>query len=185
MRLGVIGVAVSLLIGLVSLGPAVGRWRHKHNNYPRKPYGAREIKDVFGRPCGRKADANGVRWWASDTELRYRVRFHRKLGGRRSSNLDHDVKGHIGHRHKRRFVRSGIGAYSCRLISGTNSYSTHSWGIAVDISWNYEHYGHNGHPCHVVKRRSKVPRIWKNHRWKWGRGFPRRDCMHFQYASGY
>ncbi len=187
MRLTALITAAGLFLALSASVGIAGEeeWVHRHSNYPRKPYGKRQIRDVFGRPCGRKVNDNQIRWRAWDTKIRHHVNFHRKLGGATSSNLDYDIRGHIRHRHKRRFVRSGIGSYNCRVISGTNKWSTHAWGIAVDVSWNYEHYGHNGHPCHVLKKRTRVPRIWQKHGWTWGRYFPRRDCMHFQYASGY
>lgn len=182
---------VTLVVAVVlaaTAGVAWAHWRHRHDDYPRKPDGMADIKSVFGRPCAsrnQRVNHNRIRWRASDDGRRYYVNFHKKLGGATSSNLDHDVRGHLRVQKRRRFVRSGIGAYNCRLISGTNKYSTHAWGIAVDISWNYEHYGHNEHPCHVVSKNSRVPHIWKRHRWTWGRGFRQRDCMHFQYASGY
>lgn len=180
-------VGLCCVVGLLLAVPAaaIGQWSHQHRQYPNTPYGARQIKEVFGQPCNKRVNANTDLWRAADTGDQHSINFHRKLGGQTSSNLDFDVKGHLDKRHKGRYLKSGIGVYNCRVISGTSSWSTHAWGIAIDISWNYEHFGHNDHPCHVVRSRTKVPRIFKRHGWKWGRSFPRRDCMHFQYASGY
>jgi D-alanyl-D-alanine carboxypeptidase len=174
-------VAVLLAVPAIALG----EWTHQHRHYPNTPYGESQIRQLFGRPCNRHVNDNTDLWRAADTGDMHSLHFHRKLGGETSSNLDYDVKGHLDKRRKGRFLKSGIGIYNCRAISGTNSWSTHAWGIAIDISWNYEHFGHNGHPCHVLRARTEVPRIFKRHGWKWGRSFPRRDCMHFQYATGY
>lgn len=194
---GVATIVLSLTMGAVATAkdypeldadyviPEQGTWSHWHNNYPPKPYGLTEIRNTFGNACGSGANAESMTWKAADNGVRYQVNFHRKLGGDYSSNLDFDVKGHHKYGEKNRFIKSGIGAYNCRVISGSTTYSTHSWGIAVDVSWNYEHYGHDDHTCHVITDASGVPDVWKNHRYTWGRSFSRRDCMHFQYASGY
>ena len=153
-------------------------WRDRHNNYPPKPQGYTGIVNVFGQPCSDRAHANALRWRAADNGIVYTVRFHKKLGGSASTNLDNDIRGHIGNRHLDRYIRHGIYGYNCRDIRGGSSPSTHAWGIAVDASsadepngqcWSSTNYHHSD--------------IWKNHRWTWGRAWC--DAMHFQYASDY
>ncbi|HZD18821.1 MAG TPA: M15 family metallopeptidase [Actinomycetota bacterium] len=127
-------------------------------------------------------------WRASDNGVTYSFRFHRKLGGYptemvpnkggRSTNLDNDVYGHIQNDHLQPYVRHGIYGYTCRYIRGTSKWSTHAFGIAIDVSSAEEYQG---------KCSSSVNRyhkhIWEGHKWYWGLAFC--DPMHFQYATGY
>ncbi len=175
---GVVATAVFVAATAGSAAYAGRDWRHKHQNYPYKPHGYREIVEVFGQPCGDRANQNAIEWRAADNGQNYLVRFHHKLGGGFSSNLDYDVKGHIAHLGKNQFVRSGIWGYNCRYIDGTNSWSTHAWGIAVDVSSAYEPLGQ----CHSTVNYHH-DQIWRDHRWTWGKAWC--DPMHFQYASGY
>jgi hypothetical protein len=164
-------------------------WTDEHDNYPKRPSGYAQIVNVFGEPCSDAAHAVWMDWYAPDDEKTYRVWFHRKLGGRgtamvsdkggRSTNLDNDVYGHIRNQHLEGYALSGIWGYACRYISGTTKWSTHAWGIAVDVSARYEHYPSHYH-SHVNFHHADV---WTNHRWYWGRAFG--DAMHFQYADSY
>jgi D-alanyl-D-alanine carboxypeptidase-like protein len=164
-------------------------WRDEHRNYPPTPHGYHQIVRTFGRPCSANSHDQHMRWRAHDNGKYYRITFHRKLGGirttmvggegGRSTNIDNDVYGHIKNEHLDNYVRSGIWGYACRFIAGTSKWSTHAWGIAVDISSRFEPCCNNYH--------SRVNRhhawIWKNHRWTWGKSFG--DPMHFQYAEDY
>ena len=191
------GLAFALLaafaVGFIA-GPAVAGhwhkqgWRDLHWNYPRKPSGYQQIVKRFGQPCSAAASKIWMKWRAADDGVYYTVRFHRKLGGMktsvvsdkggRSTNLDNDVRGHIRNAHLDRYAKSGIWGYNCRYIAGTRKYSTHAWGIAVDVSSRYEPAG----KCTSDVNYRHAP-IWKNHRWKWGKSFC--DPMHFQYARDY
>ncbi len=153
-------------------------WRDQHRHYPPRPNGYSQIVNVFGQPCNDNARRNVFLWRAHDTGAWYTVRFHRKLGGDASSNLDNDVKGHIINDHLSPYVRHGIYGYNCRLIANSRSYSTHSWGIAVDVSSAEEWNG----KCHSTVN-YRHDQIWRNHGWIWGLSWC--DPMHFQYATGY
>lgn len=163
-------------------------WRDQHDNYPPHPSGYVQVVNTFGQPCNEAANWNSARWRAGDNGRVYEFRFHRKLGGRRttivrdqsgrSTNLDNDVWGHLNARHLTGDVRSGIWGYACRYIAGTTKWSTHAWGIAVDVSASYEHVGH--HHSHVNGAHAD---IWERHKWYWGKAFG--DAMHFQYADRY
>jgi hypothetical protein len=176
-------VPVAFLIGAVA-PPAMAwhyqkqGWRDRHENYPPRPNGYNEIVNVFGQPCNDRANNNSMLWRASDNGVYYTVNFHKKLGGSTSSNLDNDVKGHIINNHLSEYVRHGIYGYVCRTISNSSAWSTHAWGIAVDVSTAWEPLGQ----CY-----SRVnyhhDQIWENHRWRWGLSWC--DPHHFQYASGY
>lgn len=193
MRDRLVGAGVAFLIGSLA-GPAVAAhwgkdgWRDEHINYPPVPHGYSAIVDVFGKPCNQNARKISMSWPASDNGVLYTFKFHRKLGGKgtawlkdkggASTNLDNDVRGHIGNQHLGEYVRHGIWGYNCRYIAGTTKWSTHAWGIAVDVSSAWEPAGQ----CY-----SKVnyhhDQIWKDHGWKWGKQWC--DAMHFQYARNY
>lgn len=186
-------VLAAFLIGVLA-GPAMAGhwtrrgWRDWHKRYPPRPSGYAEIVERFGKPCSNAASKIWMQWRAADNGVYYTVRFHRKLGGMptemvsdkggASTNLDNDVHGHIRDEHLGKYTLSGIWGYNCRTIAGSNAWSTHAWGIAVDVSSAYEPFGKctsdvNKHHAH----------IWRDHRWKWGKSFC--DPMHFQYAVNY
>lgn len=176
----VVAATVALLVAVA--GP-VGAyhwekwgWRDKHFNYPTKPSGYWQLIEEFGDPCAEATHANNLGWKASDNGHWYNVVFHRRLGGRASSNLDNDIRGHIGNQHLEPWIKSGIWGYNCRFIAGTYKWSTHAWGIAVDVSSRYEPYGR----CWSSTNRNH-DHVWKFHRWTWGLSFC--DPMHFQYAD--
>jgi hypothetical protein len=177
-------LVVGTVAAIGAAGPALAwhyfkqGWRDQHRNYPPKPNGYNQIVNVFGQPCNDNANRNAFQWRAHDNGVWYTVRFHRKLGEAASSNLDNDVKGHIINEHKSNYIRHGIYGYNCRKISGSSAWSTHAWGIAVDVSSAWEPYGR----CSSTVNHHHAG-IWNNHRWKWGVDFC--DPMHFQYATGY
>lgn len=163
-------------------------WRDWHYNYPATPTGYTQIVNRFGQPCNADASAISMPWTASDNNQTYTPRFHKKLGGYptemvpnkggRSTNLDNDVYGHIQNDHVGQYAKSGIWGYFCRTIKGTSTWSTHAWGIAIDISAAYEPQG----SCRSTVNRN-FAYVFRNHGWRWGLDFC--DPMHFQYAFGY
>ncbi len=183
--IAVVALAMPLLIGWhwYKLG-----WRDRHYNYPAVPYGYTQIVNRFGQPCSAAAHAVYMHWRAADTGTTYTVYFHRKLGGYPtetvtgkggvSTNLDNDVYGHIKNAHLSGYTKSGIWGYFCRYIGGTTKWSTHAFGIAIDISSAYEPQGR----CYSTVNKY-FAYIFKNHGWRWGLDFC--DPMHFQYAFGY
>lgn len=189
---GAIALSV-LVIGALAPHAAAGHWSQRgwrdwHYRYPARPMGYSEIVQRFGEPCSERARKIAMSWRAADNGVYYTVRFHRRLGGMktemvsdkggRSTNLDNDVYGHIRNQHLARYALSGIWGYNCRYVAGTNRWSTHAWGIAVDVSSAHEP---NGQCTSSVNRYHAD--IWRNHRWKWGKAWC--DPMHFQYATGY
>jgi hypothetical protein len=168
---------------------AANGWFDRHYNYPPVPSGLSEINNVFGQPCSSDANFNRFTWGAEG--VTYNVNFHKKLGGAPtpgwyggngglSTNLFYDIRGHIANNHWDSRVLGGIWGYSCRLKSGsTTQWSTHAWGIAIDINAAHEHDGH----CHNHTVDAGVAAIFQNHGWYWGLTFC--DAMHFQYATNY
>ena len=163
-------------------------WRDLHYNYPATPQSYDQIVNRFGQPCNADASAVWMSWTASDNGVTYTFRFHRKLGGYptqmvagkggKSTNLDNDVYGHIQNAHLIGYTKSGIWGYNCRYVAGTTKWSTHAFGIAVDISSAYEPMGQ----CYSTRNKNFAS-IFKDHGWRWGLDFC--DPMHFQYAFGY
>ena len=185
----VLAAAIALLLPfLLANHWSQAGWRDRHYSYPARPSGYTQIVSRFGQPCNANASAISMQWVAGDTGQTYTPRFHRKLGGYptemvtdkggRSTNLDNDVYGHIQNAHLQPYVEAGIWGYFCRYIDGTTSWSTHAFGIAIDVSAVEEW---NGKCNSTVNYRHS--RIWQNHRWYWGLAFC--DPMHFQYATGY
>jgi hypothetical protein len=182
----VVVVVLPLLVGwhYARLG-----WRDKHYNYPARPTSYTQIVNRFGQPCSDAAHKISQQWTAADTGETFTVWFHRKLGGYptemisnkggTSTNLDNDVYGHIQNEHLQPYVKHGIYGYACRYQRGsTSQWSTHAFGIAVDVSSAEEYQG----KCtSTVNRYHKA--IWENHNWYWGLAFC--DPMHFQYAINY
>ena len=163
-------------------------WRDHHENYPSRPQGYTQIVNRFGQPCSEKARAISMSWRAADNGTWYRFPFHLKLGGRktemvpdrggRSTNLDNDAYGHIQQQHLQQYVKHGIYGYACRSKRNGNEWSTHAFGIAIDVSSAEEYMG----KCSSTVNRHHAP-IWQNHGWYWGLAFC--DPMHFQFATGY
>jgi D-alanyl-D-alanine carboxypeptidase len=163
-------------------------WRDWHYNYPVTPTGYTQIVNRFGQPCNSNASAISMDWTAYDNGVTYHPKLHRKLGGYptemvsdkggRSTNLDNDVYGHIQNLHLYPYVKSGIWGYNCRYIDGTTKWSTHAFGIAIDLSSAFEPMNQ----CSSTTNKNFAD-IFKKHGWRWGLEFC--DPMHFQFAYGY
>lgn len=173
-----IAIAGAAPLGLTGRVPGDGVWQDQHQGYPNVPNGAAAIRSTFGVPCSADARANWYALQGADNNEPYTIYFHRLLGGTASSNLDNDIPGHITKAHLDGSVRSGIWGYNCRAKRGPNEYSAHAWGIAIDINTSYETPGTD---CQSIP--STLGKIWTAHRWTWGAAW--KDCMHFQYATGY
>jgi hypothetical protein len=163
-------------------------WRDHHDNYPNTPSGYTQIVNRFGEPCSDRATWNHMVWPQADTGTTVRIAFHRKLGGYPtemvgdenglSTNLDNDVYGHIRNDHLIQYTKHGIFTYACRLKRSGSEWSTHAWGIAIDISSAYEPMGR----CYSTTNKN-FAYVFKQHGWHWGLSFC--DPMHFQYATDY
>lgn len=79
------------------------------------------------------------------------------------------------------------GAYNCRRIGSSSSWSLHSWGIALDLNWTTN--------PHSAPLRTDMPRAMirdieairtNNGRqvWRWGGTFNTPDAMHFEVVAG-
>jgi len=88
------------------------------------------------------------------------------------------VYGHIQNAHLQPYVEHGIYGYACRAIRNGNEWSTHAFGIAIDVSSAEEYMG----KCTSTVNKNHAS-IWQNHGWYWGLAFC--DPMHFQFATDY
>jgi D-alanyl-D-alanine carboxypeptidase-like protein len=187
-RLSLAAAILALAPSLVAWHWARAGWRDWHLNYPGVPSGYTQIVNRFGEPCNSNATSNWMQWEEADTDNWVTVRFHRKLGGYptemvsnkggKSTNLDNDVYGHIQNDHLGGYTEHGISTYACRYQRNSNIWSTHAWGIAIDISSVDEPMGQ----CYSTTNKNFAYEF-KNHRWTWGLSFC--DPMHFQYATDY
>jgi murein L,D-transpeptidase YcbB/YkuD len=83
--------------------------------------------------------------------------------------------------------RTTTGAYNCRKIAGTSSWSLHSLGIAADINWDTNPVTSNSRPMvtdlpgHVVSQIKQVSTVRGLQVFRWGGDFNRyKDPMHFE-----
>ena len=67
--------------------------------------------------------------------------------------------------------------YVKRKIAGTNVWSTHSWGIAIDLNAPSNWRGGPGNIPHDVVD------LWENHGFAWGGAWAHTDPMHFEFGG--
>lgn len=68
--------------------------------------------------------------------------------------------------------------FACRAIRGSSTPSNHSWGLAVDLNSLANPMG----PRLVTDMPDWMPRLWKNHGFRWGGTYSsRKDAMHYEY----
>jgi hypothetical protein len=74
----------------------------------------------------------------------------------------------------------GCWGYSCRAISGSNSPSNHSWGLALDINAPSNPYTS---PL-VTDMPDWMPELWNAYGWRWGGDYSgSQDAMHYEYMG--
>jgi peptidoglycan hydrolase-like protein with peptidoglycan-binding domain len=74
----------------------------------------------------------------------------------------------------------GCWGYSCRAISGSNSPSNHSWGLAVDINAPSNPYTS---PL-VTDMPSWMPDLWNEYGFRWGGDYSgSKDAMHYEFME--
>lgn len=149
---------------------ASGTWDDDHTGVMvDRPHGLYGITSTFGYPC--KTASLRSQYFTNG----FTLRVHQKL----QKNLKH-VGEHLTVSNKGGAVRQA-GSYNCRKMAGSSKWSTHAWGIAIDINW-----ADNPHGQTYWRGDPFIPQGFENHRWYWGLDFRRiKDPMHFQYATGY
>ena len=170
-----------------------GSHDHSQQGIPPRPKRSRELNDVVRAPV------------QQSRQQRPLVVATRRLGPVRrraptssttpylARNIGFNVRNHINAAHRDGALYPGIGAYNCRLIDGSTSWSVHSWGAAVDTNWQrnprlQDHW--NGRGFDGENHGTYIPDVWRGgfpgHRFFWGLNWDSApDPMHFQYVTDY
>ncbi len=192
-------LALSAALGLSAFTAAsalaghMSEWSHDHSKdgVPPRPSGLWQLNDVFGDRCSNRAN-NARTWWPhadpSPGGGGAYVEYHTYL----ARNIGFNVRNHINAAHRDGALYPGIGAYNCRLIDGTTSWSVHAWGAAVDTNWQRNYRGQpywNGRGADGENYGTYIPDVWRGnfpgHRFFWGLNWDNPDPMHFQYVTNY
>lgn len=85
-----------------------------------------------------------------------------------------------GERHGYRHRKADTGAYNCRKIAGTNSWSNHAWALAIDINWQSNPF--------TSPLRTDIPEwyrfTWNRYGFAWGGNYSgKKDAMHFEFMG--
>jgi hypothetical protein len=172
-------------------GTAFGWVDDQSNNaVPRRPDGLQELINMFGPRCSGVANAARSYWPSQDGRgSGGYVYVHPYL----ARNVEYNIRGQIDAEHRNNAVDYGVYGYACRQISGSTSWSTHSWGAAVDTNSARNPMGQrswDGRGSNGVDFDTYIPDVWKGsapgHYFFWGLNFDgRADPMHFQYVTNY
>ena len=153
---------------------------HLHAGYPAVPNGYSQIVNEFGQPCNSQFNDNTRWWYASDDGQNYLNVLHHRLGPSSGGSNEQDVYMHIyGEYGLGGAMKHGIYGANCRYISGTTTWSTHAWGIAMDINTAPNHSWERH--CHIHDLHDGIRSTYSNHKWS----EISCDAGHFQYATGY
>lgn len=143
------------------------------------PKGLAGIEEAFGPPGGPEASAGRVRFpvplrlsWVDQRVGSFSC--HALVAAPFQRVFDRIYAEGLWHH-----LETFGGCYNFRKISGSSKYSTHAWGIAVDL---------NAHlPKNQVKIPPRIVAIFEDEGFTWGGDWKGAsfDPMHFQYASGY
>lgn len=89
-------------------------------------------------------------------------------------------------RHNYRTWSNQTGAFNCRRVKGTNSWSTHAYGVAIDINWLVNLYTSRLRTNISPSLARDITGIRTNNGrqvWNWGGYWAgKKDSMHFQIA---
>lgn len=137
----------------------------------------------WGDPC--RSDRFETIQWTPD------VRLH--IDGRAREAFEALAK--LLRRHEYRPLPEQTGSYNCRKVSGSRAWSSHAWGIAVDINWqrNPIVYGRDrwpetDFPPEMIADIQALRTAGGARVWRWGgdwdgdpnTGEPNYDAMHFE-----
>ena len=86
-----------------------------------------------------------------------------------------------------KYLKPSAGAYHCRTIAGTERFSVHAFGAAVDINAKYGDYWRwsGAEPGEPLNHRNRIPweivEIFEQHGFIWGGKWYHYDTLHFEY----
>ncbi len=75
-------------------------------------------------------------------------------------------------------LRTYDGCYNVRYMRGAGQWSTHSWGIAIDLDAPWNRFGQEN-----FEMSQDVARCFEENGFIWGGRWNRPDAMHFQYCA--
>lgn len=114
---------------------------------------------------------------AWDTKIKVSsMRVHRSI-----ASVLNDTFTAINDRGLASHIKTYGGGYNFRPKRSVAKYSTHSWGIAIDLNPATNPMGARGDmPMIIVD-------VFREFGWKWGGDWSGRNCdpMHFQFCTGY
>ncbi len=142
----------------------------------RVPSGLNDIIKVFGQPGTNLANFS----MRASPGGKYRnVYCHRKVGPILQKVFEDIFKaGHAEH------IRTFDGCYNKRRKRGsTGAWSTHAWGIAVDVNASANQMTKKGAPKMVSSGQRVLAPHFERNGFYWGAAF--NDAMHFQYCRNY
>jgi hypothetical protein len=77
-----------------------------------------------------------------------------------------------------RHLRTFDGCHNVRLMRGAGQWSTHSWGIAIDLDAPWNRFGQRN-----FEMTEEVARCFEDQGLVWGGRWDHPDAMHFQYCA--
>jgi hypothetical protein len=189
----VVALVVAMSVGYLSasaLASHMSGWTHDHSSdaIPDRPNGLAELNRKFGDRCIDRSNDGRSYWPHHSTDGGGYVYYNTYI----ARNVGYNIRNHIDAAHRDGALYPGIGGYNCRLISGSTSWSTHSWGAAIDTNWlrnprGQDHW--NGRGSDGTDYGTYIPDVWRGafpgHRFYWGLHFNTPDPMHFQYVTNY
>ncbi len=158
------------------------------------PHGLQEIYDTFGDITKYiKADGTISQRWETEkltaTTIPFSIPLSWKLDQKTSKISCHKklkkiitaVFTKIEDEGLKDEVKTYGGCYCFRPIRGGVKFSTHSWGIAIDLNPNTNPMGSKG------DMNPDIVTIFRQYGFKWGGDWAgrRKDPMHFQFCTGY
>lgn len=142
--------------------------------WPKVPHGLIEIREVFGEP-GMGQCSRGMVKLPAAIGAKNKFACHELM-----TPVFSDLFGVLHERGLWHLLRTFDGCYNLRKKTGTSSkYSTHSWGIAIDLNAATNAY----RATPTIDPR--VVAVFKDAGFTWGGNWSKPDGMHFQYATGY
>ncbi len=86
-----------------------------------------------------------------------------------------------------KYLKPSAGTYHCRTIAGTERFSVHAFGAAIDINAKYGDYWRwsGAEPGETLVYRNRIPwdivEIFEQHGFIWGGKWYHYDTLHFEY----
>ncbi len=151
--------------------------RIRHTDFFKKIYGQTQ-KEV-------ESNLVDVQWLPSHTQIT--LKFNQQNGAsealQKVSN-EFDQKPHLI-----KYLNNPAGTFNWRKISGSDRYSLHSFGIAIDINVAFSNYWKWSHPnaseTDSLKYENKIPseivQVFEKYGFIWGGKWYHYDTMHFEY----